>query len=146
VTDAVIAGLRRGAARPDPFTVAGTLSVIWDGATCRYDGAAPTTAGLARIELHNESAAPVGLLAAGVKAPRTWPEALAWVDSADFSDEQLVIPDWIVQLESEGVFAEAGADAAAMVEVPAGTVGVICATGEWPELTIADAGPITMAD
>ena len=146
VTDAVIAGLRRGAARPDPFTVAGTISVTWDGATCRYDGATPTAAGIARVELHNESTAPAGLLAAGVKAPRTWPEALAWVEAADFTDQDIVIPGWIVQLDSEGVFAEAGADATAMVEIPAGTMGVICAAGEWPEFAITDAGPITVAD
>jgi pyrimidine-specific ribonucleoside hydrolase len=144
VTDAVLIGLRRGAERPEPLMVGGTLSVTWDGTTCRYDGDTFAKAGLTRVELHNASAAPVGLLAAGVKSPRTWAEALAWVDAADFSNEDLAIPDWIVQLDSEGVFAEGGADAAAMIELPTGTVGVICATGEWPEFTITDAGSITV--
>ena len=43
------------------------------------------------------------------------------------------------------MFAEPGADAVAMVELPVGTVGVICATGEWPEFTISDGGAITLA-
>ena len=142
----MLAGLRRGANRPEPVRIAGTLSVAWDGTTCRFNDDPPTTAGLARVELHNTSATPAGLLAAGVKAPKTWSEALAWVRAADFSDEQVSIPDWIVQLDSEGVFAEAGADAVAMVDLPAGTVGAMCATGEWPAFAIADAGSITVGD
>ena len=97
VTDAVLAGLRRGAPRPEPFATAGTLSVTWDGRTCRRD-TAPTTPGLARVELHNASGVPTGVLAAGVREPRTWTDALAWIEAADFSDEQLVVPDWIVQI------------------------------------------------
>ena len=31
-----------------------------------------------------------------------------------------------------------------MVDLPAGTIGVICATGEWPDFTITDAGAITL--
>ena len=144
VTDAVLAGLRRGAPRPEPFAVAGTMSVTWDGTTCLRD-TAPTAAGLTRVELHNESGVPTGLLAAGVREPKTWADALAWVEAADFSDTEIVIPDWIVQISSDGVFAEAGADAVAMVELPAGTVGVICASGEWPEFSIADGGAVTLA-
>ena len=144
VTDAVLAGLRRGAARPDPFTVLGSLAMTWDGTTCRVDGEPPTTAGLTRIELHNSSAVGAGLLAAGVREPKTWADALAWVDDADFSDPDIAIPDWIVEVGSDGVFAGPGSDATAIVELPAGTVGVICATGEWPEFTIADGGSMTL--
>jgi inosine-uridine nucleoside N-ribohydrolase len=144
VTNAVLAGLRRGAARPEPFTVGGTLSVTWDGKTCSLDGHPPTTAGLARVEFHNDSTVPTGLLAAGVREPRTWTEAVAWIDAADFSAPDVKVPDWIVQVNSDGVYAEPGADAAAMVELPTGTFGVICATGEWPEFTLVDGGALTL--
>ncbi len=143
VTDAVLAGLRRGAPRPQPFAVAGTISVTWDGTTCRRD-AAPATAGLTRVELHNDSSVATGLLAAGVREPKTWADALAWIEAADFSDPAIVVPDWIVQVGSDGVFAEPGGDAVAMVELPAGTIGVICASGEWPEFSIADGGAVTL--
>ena len=144
VTDAVLAGLRRGAARPEPFAVPGSLVMRWDGTTCRIDGEPPTAAGLTRIEIHNTSDAGAGLLVAGVREPKTWSDALAWVDDADFSDQDLAIPDWIVEVGSDGVFAEPGMDATAIAELPAGTVGVICATGEWPDFTITDGGSMTL--
>jgi inosine-uridine nucleoside N-ribohydrolase len=144
VTDAVLAGLRRGAARPEPFTVLGSLAMTWDGTRCRVEGTQPTSAGLTRVRLRNASAEDAGLLVAGVREPRTWADALAWIDEADFSAPELVIPDWIVQVASDGVFAGPGADADAIVELPAGTVGVICATGEWPEFTIVDGGSMTL--
>ena len=143
VTDAVLAGLRRGGPRPEPFAVAGTMSVTWDGTTCRRD-AAPGTAGLTRVELHNASGVPTGLLAAGVREPKTWADALAWVEAADFTDPAIVVPDWIVQVGGDGVFAEPGRDAVAMVDLPAGTVGVICATGAWPEFSLSDGGAVTL--
>jgi hypothetical protein len=142
VTTAVLAGLRRGAQRPDPFAVAGTLSVTWDGSACRQDGDGPTAPGLTRIELHNRSAAGVGLVAAGVRTPRTWAEALAWLDSADLSAAELDVPDWIVQIPAEDVYAEAGVDTVAMVDLPAGVVGFICGSGTWPDLTFVDGGTL----
>ena len=144
VTDAVLAGLRRGAQRPDPFAVAGTLSVTWDGTTCRYDGQTPTTAGLTRVELHNRSDGPAGLLAAGVRDPKTWADALAWINAADLSAQDIVIPDWIVQVAAQDVSADAGVDTVAMVDLPAGVIGVICGTGDWPNLTLTDAGALTL--
>jgi len=144
VTDAVLAGLRRGAPRPQPFAMAGTMSVRWDGTTCSIESR-PTHAGVTRVELHNASTAPVGLLAAGVREPKTWSDALAWLDRADFSTPDLAIPDWIEQISSDGVYAEAGRDAGALIDIPAGTLGVVCGTGEWPDLTFVDGGPLTIA-
>ena len=79
-----------------------------------------------------------------MREPRSWADALAWVDGADFSAQDLQIPDWIVQVGSDGVFAGPGADASAIVMLPAGTVGVMCATGEWPEFTTVDGGSMTL--
>ena len=87
VTDAVLAGLRRGAARPDPFTVLGSLAMTWDGTTLprrrRAADHAPASPGSSSTTRRPTGA---GLLVAGVREPKTWADALAWVDDADFSD------------------------------------------------------------
>ncbi|HEY3335876.1 MAG TPA: nucleoside hydrolase [Candidatus Limnocylindrales bacterium] len=145
VTEAVLAGLRRGDPRPEPFAVAGSITVSWDGTTCRLEGTPPTTAGLTKLELHNRSTVPAGILAAGVREPRTWADALAWLETVDFATPGLSIPDWIVQVASDGVYAEAGADATSMVDLPPGTVGLVCGTGTWPDLTFSDGGSLTLA-
>ena len=72
----ILAGLRRGAPRPEPFAPAGTLRMTWDGTNCRMDGDPPTTA-RPRADLlrqPGERRAP-GLTAAGVVQPKTW---LTW--------------------------------------------------------------------
>ncbi len=137
--EALFAALRRGAPRPTPFTIVGTVAVRWDGSTCRIEGTPPATAGLVKVELANDSSAPVGLLGAGVRAPKTWSDALAFVEGADFSDPNIVIPDWIIPVLGS-ISAPAGEDATAFVTLPAAEVGVICGTGEWPKFDFFDAG------
>lgn len=143
--DALLAALRRGAPRPQPFSIVGTLAARWDGTTCRIEGTPPATAGLVKVELANDSGTPVGLFSAGVRAPKTWPDALAFIEGADFSDPNLVVPDWIIQVEG-GAQAEAGEDATAFVTLPAAEVGVICGTGEWPKFDFYDAGSFPVGD
>jgi inosine-uridine nucleoside N-ribohydrolase len=140
---AFMAALRRGAPRPEPFTIAGALSVRWDGTTCRIEGTPPSKAGVVRVTLTNDSTAPGGLLGAGVKAPKTWPDALAFIRAADFSDPNFVVPDWIIPVQGS-LFAEAGKVATAFLTFPAGEVGVVCATGEWPKFDLFDAGSFTV--
>ena len=55
-------------------------------------------------------------------------------------------PDWVVEIDGQGPFAEAGRDAIALVELPAGLVGLLCATGDWPNLSFTDGGSFTLAD
>ncbi|MEO5965284.1 MAG: hypothetical protein ABIR11_07445 [Candidatus Limnocylindrales bacterium] len=57
-----------------------------------------------------------------------------------------VIPDWIVQLGGQGPFAEPGKDAPALVTIPRGLTGVVCAAGQWPDFTFFDAGSFTLAE
>jgi purine nucleosidase len=145
VRAAVLDGLRRGAPRPEPFAPTGTLSVTWDGTTCRIEGT-PSRAGLTRMEFRNRSTAPAGLLAAGVRPPRTWNDVVAFIGQADFSDPATVVPDWVIQAEGTSPLAEAGADAIALSTLPAGAVGVLCATGDWPDLELKDGGSFTLAE
>lgn len=139
-TEAVLAGLRRGDPRPEPFTISGTLSVRWDGSTCRIEGPPPTSAGLVFTRLANGSAAPVGMFGAVVTAPRAWADAVAFIEAADFADPDLVIPDWIAPLEGGGGFAAAGETVTGLGTLSAGEVGVLCAVGEWPDFTLTDGG------
>ena len=146
VQAAVLAGLRRGAPRPQPFAATGSIGVTWDGTACRMDGAPPTKAGLVRIDFHNRSTTPAGVLGAGIREPKTWADALAFVAAADFSRDDLVMPDWIIQLDGSSPVAGAGQDAMALVTLPAGLVGLACAAGEWPDFAFSDGGSFTLTD
>ena len=39
--------------------------------------------------------------------------------------------------------ANAGETTTTMVTLPEGQLGVVCGTGEWPDFTLFDAGPVT---
>jgi inosine-uridine nucleoside N-ribohydrolase len=142
---AILAGLRRGAPRPEPFITTGTVRVTWDGATCRLEAGAPTRAGTARIDLVNESDTPVALLAAGVLPPKTWADALALLDAIDLSDPEFTIPEWLVPAAA-APDAQPGATGTAMVELVAPLAGFVCAAGEWPDLDFHDAGWIPLQE
>ncbi len=146
-TEAVLAGLRLGAQRPQPFTIAGTLPVRWNGTSCRMEGTPPASAGPVLLQLTNDSAAPVALLGAGVRAPKTWADALAFLADADFSDPNQTTPDWAVPLGGGGGgFAAAGQTVTSLGTLPAAEVGVLCATGEWPDLTMVNGGSFFVGD
>jgi inosine-uridine nucleoside N-ribohydrolase len=143
---AILAGLRRGPGRPDPFTIGGTIRVTWDGSSCTIDADAPTSAGPATIELVNTSSVPAGLFGAGIAPGHTWDEAVAFMHEADLGDESLVIPDWIRPVEGAGPYAEPGATASALTTLPAPIVGFACGTGDWPDVTFIDGGSITLSE
>lgn len=131
---ALLASLRRGAPRPEPFDLGGTLEVTWDGAACHLDPSKELSAGVVRLAVSNESDAPVTVYLAGVEAPRTWADLIAFAESVDFSN--LVPPDWIIPIDASAT-APGGAQAVAIAAVPAAEVGAICITGEWPDIVLA---------
>jgi pyrimidine-specific ribonucleoside hydrolase len=141
---AILAALRRGDPRPEPFELGGSLAVTWDGEACRLDASAGLVAGPTRLAVTNESDSDVLVFLAGVEAPRTWADAVAVVVSADLSDPTFVPPDWIIPIEG-GATALAGAEAVAIASVPAAEVGVICATGEWPALELTPGDSVLVA-
>jgi hypothetical protein len=98
------------------------------------------------LQLTNDSTAPVALLGAGVQAPKTWADAMAFLDAADLSDPNLVIPDWIIQGNGGGVESPAGESATGFAILPAGESGVICGTGEWPALDFVDGGSFVVGE
>jgi inosine-uridine nucleoside N-ribohydrolase len=140
---ALLAALRRGDPRPEPFTVVGEVTAGWDGTTCRID---PTTerAGVVRIRFANDSPSDASLLIAGVKAPRTWSDVMEFVNSIDLANPEVQVPDWIIQV-GNGIAAGPGSEATNFLGLPEGEVGFFCATGEFPALEFFDGGSFTVA-
>ena len=121
--------------------------MTWDGTTCRIEGDPPTNAGIVQVAFANRGSTSAGLGAAGVVPPKTWADVVAWISTVDLSDESMAVPpDWIVQIDGPGPAAEPGQDATVRVELPSGTIGVLCTTGEWPNLSFTDGGSFTLGE
>ena len=146
VRDAILAGLRRGAPRPEPFRMDDAVAVTWDGTACRIDGEPPTKAGLIQVTFANRGTGNASLSAAGFVPPRTWTDVLTLVSSLDLSATDVSVPDWIVQIDGQGPSAQPGGDAVALIQMPAGPAGLLCVTGDWPNLTFMDGGSFTLAE
>ena len=140
-----LAALRTGAPRPDPFTVRGSMTVHWDGKKCRIEGDPPTNAGLTSIKLINESEADVVAMFGGVTPPKHWKDLIGFIRGADFGDPNLSVPEWAVPVPGN-VSASPGSSASSVVQLPAGELGAVCATGTWPDLEFFDAGAFTLED
>jgi len=138
VEAALLAALRRGGPRAHPFTLVGQLSVTWDGTVCSTS-AAPIGPGLHAVRLVNGTAGPVALLVGGPRPPKTWDDLLAYV--ADLDPTQPT-PDWVVGIAS--VEAGPGGEARAFADMPAGTFGPFCVTGEGPATSITPGSPFTI--
>ena len=134
-----LAALRTGAPRPNPFTVAGSLAARWDGKTCRFPRDTSIAAGLTRIELTNDDDEAVALMIGGAKPPNAWADVVQVAQAADLGDPNFVLPDWIFQVGGN-VTADSGATGSAVVTLPAGELGAMCAIGTFPDIEFVDAG------
>ena len=134
-----------GRARPrsNPFAIAGSMEVRWDGTSCTVvdppDDGRPGR-GHARA---TRPSGDVALLMGGAAPPKTWADVVAFVQHADLADPNLKAPDWIVQVPVD-LSASAGTRSTAFAPIPAGKVGVLCATGTYPDLTFYDGGSFTV--
>ena len=130
VEAALLAGLRRGGPRTDPFAIRGDLTIRWDGTTCAAEGSTPETAGVYRAEFVNETTASAGLTIVRVVDAHSWEELLALLADYDFERDQEP-PDWI---EPAGfAAADGGTTGSALVDLAAGMTGVLCVAGAWPD-------------
>jgi inosine-uridine nucleoside N-ribohydrolase len=134
-----LAALRAGGPRADPFALEGSLEVRWDGNVCQVAGEPPASAGLVKVTLVNTSEQEVGLALGGATPPKTWGDILAFMGTADLSDPNFVLPDWVVPVPLE-LRATPGELSTAAVQLPAGEVGVLCGAGTFPDLTFHDGG------
>jgi inosine-uridine nucleoside N-ribohydrolase len=136
--------LRRGDPRPQPFVVVGDVTVRWNGTTCRVEPAVERS-GVVRVRLTNDAASGLSVLIAGVEAPKTWSDVLLFVDSVDLANPDVEVPDWVIQV-GDGIFAEPGTEQTAFLGLPAGEVGFLCATGEFPAFEFFDGGSFPVGE
>lgn len=137
---ALLAALRAGAPRTDPFSVAGTIAVAWDGTTCTMQSSSQR-AGLHAVSLANTSGKPGGALIAGVKAPHRWADLTALLTDLDVETFQQ--PDWLLQGGQIADETGTGTTATATASIEADTYGPVCVTGTWPDMTFTVGAPVT---
>jgi len=140
---ALLAALRTGPPRTDPFTVAGTIKVDWDGTTCSMKTSS-ARAGVHLVSLANTSGKPGGALIGGVQAPHEWSELarlLANVDPRTFQQ-----PDWILRGGQIADDTGTGTTRTATAIITAGTYGPICVEGTWPDMSFTPGRPVTFGD
>jgi inosine-uridine nucleoside N-ribohydrolase len=138
VEAALLAGLRRGGPRADPFAFLGEITVTWDGVSCAMHGSTPTEAGTYRAHLVNETSAPAVLTIVRVQSPHAWEELTALLAEYDF-EHGGEPPDWIVPISS--LEAGAGARGTGQAHLEPGQTGALCLAGEWPEISFVSAAP-----
>ena len=144
VEAALLAALRRGGPRAAPFQLAGTIAVTSDGTSCSMamDGTGP---GLYTATYQGPGAKPSAIQFAGVRDPHSWADLEAFLETVDLSTVTSV-PDWVVQAAQVSDDRGTGQPVTATVQVPSGTFGPICVSGEWPELDFVTGDPIEVTE
>jgi inosine-uridine nucleoside N-ribohydrolase len=137
---ALLAALRKGPPRHDPFSLAGTIAVAWDGTSCTMQVSSPR-AGVHLVSLANSSRTPGGTLIMGVEAPHRWSELMALFEDIDI--EHVQQPDWMLQGGQIADETGAGTAATATATIKAEAYGPICVTGTWPDVTFTVGLPVT---
>lgn len=150
VEEALLAGLRRGAARETPFQLAGEIDVTFDGTVCRAapsgGAGSPLVAGLVRIRFAGlAGGTPSGVTVVGVQAPKRWSDLEAWIASVDLATQQEP-PSWVVLGPAASDETGTGGPVSIAGAMPAGTVGPVCVSGTWPDLTFVPGSPFEVAD
>ena len=114
----------------------------WDGTACTALDR-PKTAGLVEVTLVNTTQRDVALLLGEAAAPKTWADVVTFITHADLAARTSRPRTGSSRCRSTWS-ASAGTRATAFAPIPAGTVGILCATGTYPDLTFHDGGPITL--
>jgi inosine-uridine nucleoside N-ribohydrolase len=131
VETALLDGLRRGEPRATPFTVGGSVEVMFDGTRCAVSGTSDQP-GAHKLAFTGTAGQPSGVTVVGIRAPHTWTEVTALLPSFD---AQSTPPDWVVEgpaaVDPEGT----GAPVTATGSLEEDLAGVICFAGEWPTPT-----------
>lgn len=143
VESALLAGLRRGPQRPDPFTLSGELTATWDGTTCAIKPFETLTPGVARLTFENATGQPAGVLIGGLEPPHRWDEMLAFL--ADLDVQTATPPEWLVQAANVSDEGGTGAPVTGTMTVRAITYGPICVSGVWPNVTFVPGDPFEVS-
>jgi len=148
VEQALLAALRRGTARVTPFQLAGEIDATFDGTTCRARASGATTervAGLYRLRYTGPAGAPSGVTMVGVAAPQTWAELVDWLADVDLAKQQEP-PAWVLLGPSVGDETGSATTVSVAGAIPAASVGPVCLSGTWPDLTFVPGTPFEVAN
>ena len=137
VEAALLAGLRRGEPRANPFQIAGQLAVTFDGTTCSLTG---TSDGPGPHELRYEGPAgtPSGVMVAGAQPPRGWVDVLTEVPALDVGT---VPPDWLLLGPAAADETGSGRPLIVLGDLEDGIYGPVCTTGDRPDLRFTPGTP-----
>lgn len=143
VEAALLDALRVGPARATPFTLAGELTVRWDGSTCAFEMTGGLTPGVAGLTFDNGTGDPAGVQIVGVQEGHTWAELVALLPTLDPETDR--IPDWIVDAGNASDEAGAGGNIRSTVRLEPGTYGPICLSGTFPDMTFRPGEPFVVS-
>ena len=137
--------LRVGPARATPFTLAGEMTVHWDGSTCATDITEGLKPGVVALKLENDTGDPSGVVIVGVREPHTWAELLELIPTVAAGGATASPPDWVV--EAGGAFDDAGAGGtiSGSVRLEPGTYGPVCVSGTPPDAKLRAGQPFVVA-
>ena len=143
VEAALLEALRVGPARATPFTLAGEITVRWDGSTCALELTEGLAPGVVGLTFENGTGDPAGVEIAGVEEPHTWSELEDLLPTIDVANEGP--PPWVVQAGGVNDERGAGGSTRGTVRIAPGTYGPICLTGEFPDLSLRPGQPFVVA-
>ncbi len=140
VEAALLESLRRGPPRPAPFTFAGEAKVVWDGASCAWEGALPSKVGVHRLSFENRTANDGGGIVVQVVGPKTWADLEEFLATRNPASQ--TAPAWLMPIG----FLDASAEGhgTSIVDLPAGQSGVVCASGTGPDVTFVTSMPVNL--
>jgi pyrimidine-specific ribonucleoside hydrolase len=116
-----LAGLRVGAARPTPFTLAGTIAVRFDGTTCVDERPATMSAGDWMLEASTTAAGTSAVVVMRFHEGAGWDQLLAYIRTAKDPTAQ---PDFLDVAGLAGF--DAPGTSRAVVDLVPGHYGIVC--------------------
>lgn len=137
--------LRVGPARATPFTLAGQMTVHWDGSTCATDITDGLKPGVVALKLENGTGDPSGVVVVGLRDPHTWAELLELIPTIAAGGATASPPDWIIEAGGAWDDAGAGGTTSGSVRLEAGTYGPVCFSGPPPDTKIHAGQPFVVA-
>lgn len=145
VETAFLDALRVGPARATPFTLAGEMTVRWDGSTCVFDMTGGLTPGMVALTLENSTGDPSGVVIVGVREPHTWAEVVELLTAMAEGGPAASPPDWVVQAGAAFDDAGTGGATSGSLRLEAGTYGPVCVVGTPPDGTLRAGQPFVVA-
>lgn len=144
VEAALLEALRRGGPRATPFVLAGTLTGAFDGTTCTLSADA-NVPGSYELRYTGPRDVRSQLIVVNVLAPKTWADLQAFLETVDV-DAIETAPEWFAVAGETSDSGGGVPGPPARIDVPPGTVGPVCVTGEWPDLDFTSGTPFEVSE